>query len=580
MSNEEFEKIENKAETSSVASDASAVKVKESVWKNPKKRASILAAIVVVSIIVFFVLILWAYFFKINYPTTTFTYKNISELKKDYVLDDTNERIDSSCIDYESYLHSVTDVLSVFKHSYTLSEEGVLETNDAAANTAIIKSILEEATGSIVIYVDGNYKINPIELRSNTTIVIQENCSLIGPTYEESVDNNISFTLNDTTIGLLYAFDKNNIAIYGPGSIVCNGTSYTNEAEDSSVFAPLTEFNVKDRVLEARKRIRNAITSNRPHAVYFSECSNIKFNSFKIEDSANWTCKLIDCNKINIEDLVIDNNLHVANADGIDLVSCQDVNIFHCFIATADDGVCVKANGRLKTEDIKVNYCTIISMANCFKIGTETYQDVEKVEVLNCYFMLPKGVCGGYAGVSIESADGSNIYDVTVDNIYMSGISSPFLIWLGSRGLASGKSETVGSIKKIKITNITSNNCELPSAITGCQYGSDIYRVKDVLIANFVANYRNTAEKLSVGDPKDEDGMSGYPEITRVIHLYFLSHEKSKYDDLPVYGLFARHVDGIEVNNMKITPRSSSKLIRDNITQAANRIDCWNVAVK
>ena len=580
MSNEEFEKIENKTETISAVSENGAAKVKESVWKDPKKRASILAAIVVVSIIVCFVLVLWAYFFKINYPTTTLTYKNISELKKDYVLDDTNERISSSSINYDSYLHSVTDVLAVFKHSYILSEEGVLETNSAAANTAIIKSILDEATGSIIIYVDGNYKINPIELRSNTTIMIQENCSLIGPTYDDSLDNNISFTVNNTTIGLLYAFDKNNISIYGPGSIVCNGTTYTDEAEDSSVFAPLTEFNVKERVLEARKRIRSALTSNRPHAVYFSACSNIKFNSFKIEDSANWTCKFIDCNKIDIQDLVIDNNLHVANADGIDLVSCQDVNVFHCFIATADDGVCVKANGRLKSEDIKVNYCTIISMANCFKIGTETYQDIKNVSVLNCYFMLPSGVCGGYAGVAIESADGSSIYNVTVDNIYMSGISSPFLIWLGSRGATLGEAASVGSIQKIKITNITSNNCELPSAITGCEYDGANYRVKDVLIANFVANYRNTAEKLNVGDGKDEDGMTGYPEITRVLHFYFMSHEKSKYNDLPAYGLFARHVDGIEVNNMKINPRSSSKLIRDNITQAANRIDCWNVAVK
>ena len=175
MANEELEKKEDAPETVSFEQNNGAAKVKESVWKNPHKRASILAAIVVVSIIVCFTVVLWAYFFKINYPTTTFTYKNISELKQAYVLDDTNERIDSSCIPFDSYLHPVNNIINVFKHSYNLSDPdiGVSETNDAATNTAAIKNLIENASGSFVIHVDGNYKINPIELVSNMTIIIE-----------------------------------------------------------------------------------------------------------------------------------------------------------------------------------------------------------------------------------------------------------------------------------------------------------------------------------------------------------------------------------------------------------------------
>lgn len=49
--------------------------------------------------------------------------------------------------------------------------------------------------------------------------------------------------------------------------------------------------------------------------------------------------------------------------------------------------------------------------------------------------------------------------------------------------------------------------------------------------------------------------MNGYPEITRVSHIYLINHELSFYWDLPVYGLYVNHAEGVGVENFNVIPR-------------------------
>ena len=535
-------------------------------YKRRKKRASIISVCIVVSLIVLFTLAIVIWFFIINYPVVTVTHEFIDDLKVDYTLSEDGCYVKD--INYDDYLKDVNPSDLFYKKIYLSQEEGVSEENSAAQNNETIQNIINAQDGAII-YVDGNYKVQSIELKSKTTLIIQKDCSLIGPTYSDKTGSK----------AVVWAKDAKNINIYGPGTIEGNGESFTKNAKDSSILTPLNEFNVKTRVLEARKRIREAKDDKtRPHIILLENCSNVNIQSVRLHEAAFWTLCVRDSNDVLIQDIVIDNNVHVANADGIDLVSSQRVKVLHCFIATADDGVCVKSSGSENSEDITVNRCSIMSMANNFKIGTETPNDIKNISVTNSYFFMPDNVVGGYSGVAIESADGADVYNVYVDNIIMRGISAPVLVWLGDR-LKNGSDGKVGSITKVTISNITATDVELSSAITGCTHLDNTYYVKDVTIANFNVTYRNTGEALNVGEANYEPSMNDYPEITRVLHLYMFSHENSKYFDMPTYGLFARHVDKIKVYNLNVTPRSCSELPRDNITQVKDRYDVLNVRV-
>lgn len=461
-----------------------------------------------------------------------------------YTVDETASKIQN--IPFEKY---ITDE-KMPKSSIIpdISPSASAEKNAAAINSAI-SSVKEEG----VIYIPkGEYKTSTIYLKSNITLFVSSGAKLISLTCDENEKSEAP--LNTAVI---YAKDAENIKICGGGTICAEGKSYTNEAEETTPLYALSQFNLYTRVNESRKRIRFAKDTERYNTINLSSCKNAQIKNIVLEEAGNWTFVIESSQDVTVQNVVINNNMHVANSDGIDICASKNVSISNCFIATGDDAIVLKSN-KGEIDNVKIDSCVLSSFANCFKIGTETQYDVKNISLNNCEFFLPNGITGGYAGIAIESADGANIQNVSIKNVTMDGISSPILIWLGCR-LKYEKSE-VGSIKDILIENVTATNTELPSAITGCKYNNTVYNVQDVTLKNIDATYRNTGENLNVKEPPSETSMSGYPEITRVSHRYFISHKFSEYWDLPSYSIYMRYVKNIDYKTYKTTPRSCSTL--------------------
>ena len=255
----------------------------------------------------------------------------------------------------------------------------------------------------------------------------------------------------------------------------------------------------------------------------------------------------------------VDNNIYVANSDGVDICSSSNVRVRDCFIATGDDGVVIKTPSGA-AENILVENCEIMSLANNFKIGTETSGDVRGVEVRDCYFFTAE-CAGGYAGIAVESADGAHLSDIYVHDIIMDNVTSPLLIWLGCRlDKDNGADGEMGGINGVTVENIDANNIDIGCAVVGCEYKGERYLVQNAVVRNVKAVYRDCYEKVKIyrGDKVLEAGMSGYPEITRVSHRYFISHSLSAYYDLPVFGIYVRDVENFTLENFEVTPRQGN----------------------
>lgn len=416
----------------------------------------------------------------------------------------------------------------------------------------INKAISTLSNGGTVYIKEGEYKVSTIVLKSNITLFVSKGAKLVSLSCEENESSNAPLSS-----AVIFASNAQNVKICGGGTINGNGESYTNEPKAQTPFYALKEFNLYTRVIQSRKRLRTAKDTQRNNVICLENCKNVKIENIVLENSATWTCKLDGCDGVEIENTVIDNNLHTANADGFDICSSSNVKIDRCFVATADDAIVIKTPSG-EAKNISVSNCVATSFANCFKIGTETCFDVENVEVENCEFFMPSGITGGYSGIAVESADGANVKNVKIKNISMDGVSSPILIWLGNR-LKFDKKE-VGSIDGVEIENIWAKNTELPSAITGCKNGGKLFAVENVTFKNVTAEYRNTGENLNVKRIQSDSSMSGYPEITRISHRYFISHELSRYNDLPCYSLFVRYAKNVDFSDYKTTPRKCSTL--------------------
>ncbi len=445
----------------------------------------------------------------------------------------------------------------------SITDFGAGENKDYTVNTKAINEAItfvsSKGKGTVCVP-EGVFECSTVVLKSNVRLFIKGTLQCID--YETNkkasskLDGGGNYVVSSKVRnGFVFSENAENITICGGGRIAGNGVSYCMAAKSPERLLPLEKFHLKTYIMQFRNRIRfEKKNSGRVNLIEFQNCKGIDIHNIELYETASWTCNLYCCSDININDVVINNNYHVANSDGFDLSCCSNATIKHCYIATGDDGLCIKADGEQDVENILIEDCKVMSLANCFKIGTTVYKDVKNVTVRNCTFFMD-GTTGGYSGISIQSDCGGKVSDITCESIKMYGITSPFLLWLGNRN-----HHIPGELKNITIKNTECFDVSLPSCITGVIHKGDEYNVENVLIENVKVSYRDSDEEIYTRESGvGYEAMLDYPEITRVSSIYTVSHELSPYWELPVYGLFVRHAEGVMVKDFECKPRSCNK---------------------
>ncbi len=273
-------------------------------------------------------------------------------------------------------------------------------------------------------------------------------------------------------------------------------------------------------------------------------CQNVTVENFMLQNSAAWTLELNGCDGVQIRDFVIDNNRHVANTDGIDVAGSSNVEIAHCFIATGDDGIVLKNSKSLgiqsAMENIAVRDCKISSCTNAFKIGTETSFDIQNVLAEDCEFFLEDIYPGGVSGISLESADGAQVRNITVRNVQMRGEACPLFISLNNRN-RDKDFDAAGALENITVENIQAEDAEIPVIITGTK----ALTVRNITLRNFDIRY---------ADGKD------YYDYRPFVPVYDDTYpECNRMRNLNAYGLFARYAEDVKLESFAVVPRDDTK---------------------
>lgn len=428
---------------------------------------------------------------------------------------------------------------------------------DKADNAPFINTAIEEAakTGGTVLITGGEYVTTTVVLKSNVTLFIDGSSSIIsnktGKGYEKYK-------------AIVYAKDCENITITGGGKICGNGHLFGRKpVAAKNNTKPADYIDVIEMRRDYRSQLRFAHESKYGGPVILTGCTNMNVHNIIIENSAYWTFKLSNCSKVNISDFVINNNRNVANADGIDLAGSSDVNITHCFISTADDGIVIKnaiwLGNTGSMNNITITDCEIISRTNAVKVGTETTYDISNIHINNCKLFMTDLYPGSVSGISLEACDGTKLRNVDIKNITMNRCTCPVFIRLGNRnrastvnsqsanaiefgakaqkGGAAGKKlfDGISEISDIHISDIKADEVELPIIIAGYKQKTKVKRVKNVTLENIVLNYADIPEtvdrRLYIPEYAKE-----YPECWR-------------FRNLPAYALWIRHAENITIKN-------------------------------
>ncbi len=437
--------------------------------------------------------------------------------------------------------------------------------NAQAINSAI--NFCHKNGGGIVLVDNGEYTSGTIYMKSNVVLYIEKGSSIVAS------HNTDDYTEN----ALIFAENCENFGVIGPGKICGEGNFFSLKPHLPPRIEPFKRtLDVWDLRQEYRKRIRFPHNSKYGFLMLIKNCKRVKLYNLILENAAMWTLNINSSDDVNISNVIINNNRHVANCDGIDICGSSNIVVKNCFVSTADDGIVLKNNMSFTTSgddglkimnnldanceqgmnNIHIHDCEVISCTNAFKIGTETSLDISDVTVENCKFFLTDIHPAGVSGISIESCDGAKVKNVNISNIEMDSMACPLFIRLCNRnGDKKDELNGKGRIKNITVKNIKAKNIEIPIMIMGIPN----QKIEDVVLENFDINYSDGIDyfdfRFKIPEQEKE-----YPECNR-------------FRNINAYGLFMRHADNILVRNVKVNPRK--------ITLRSYRkiIDCKNVRI-
>ena len=218
----------------------------------------------------------------------------------------------------------------------------------------------EQAGGGTILVAGGSYWMGAVHVPSNTTLFIAADSEIVASRNMAHMGEAVDLG-GQPAYAFVHIANAENVVVTGGGRISGNGEWYVYEPREKPSLTPfpITALPRTDQAAIIndvpgtlryfyRRRIRYAEDHyyeglpplSRPNfMVWARESRGVRFENIVLHASMCWTLNLDRCEDVTVRNLVIDDNRHVANTDGIDVTGSSRVSIEHCFISCADDGI-------------------------------------------------------------------------------------------------------------------------------------------------------------------------------------------------------------------------------------------------
>lgn len=434
---------------------------------------------------------------------------------------------------------------------YNIEDYGALgdgSTNNAKAIQSAINDAIKNGGGQVVVP-PGRFVSGTIHMKSNVELVLKKGGVLLGSL------NHLDYESRRWT-GFIMAYQANNISISGEGTIDGRG-DILGCIMDSLFYAgelDSADYNFKEKRPLAYKR---------PMIVLFTECTDIHVSGVILKNSASWVQNYVLCKRLIVDGITVESDSYWNN-DGIDITDCQNVVIKNCAINSSDDGICLKSfwytQGYSLCDSIYIRNCRVRSSASALKLGTSSKGGFKNVVMEDIF------VYDTYrSAIAIENYQNGIMENILFQNITARNTGNAIFIRRGDR-------ESDDSLKRSRTTfkNITIRNVKVevpfgppdsdykirgpmlsyfhntfPSSITGLPGRL----VENVVIENVEIIYPGRGLKAYANMPVSD--------LRRVPEQVGVYPEFSMFGELPAWGFYIRHVDGLVMKNVKLKIKDS-----------------------
>lgn len=408
------------------------------------------------------------------------------------------------------------------------------KTLDHGAINRAIDSCVANGGGRVVLPA-GTYLCGSIRMKSDVELHISAGATILaapgsmkaydesepweGPAYQ---DGGHTYFHNS----LIWAVGQKNVSITGRGMIDGKG---------------LTK---KDT--EKGGNLQGGSIGTGDKAIALKECRNVLIRDITIFRGGHFAIIMTGCDLGTVDNVTID-----TNRDGFDIDCCKYLTVSNCKINTpSDDALVLKSSYALKRpvlcEHIAVTNCVITGykmgtlldgtyvpekvnwVCGRFKLGTESNGGYRNIALSNCTFMYS-------SGLAFEEVDQGLMENVVVSNITMSHVHHyPIYITTGCRNRGPKERTTVSTGADIQISNVIADDVDSLAGIIIT--GMPGHPLRNIALSNIRIKYRGGGTADLAKREYREQG-TNYPEPRFA-------------GPTPAYGLYARHVDGLDLNHI------------------------------
>jgi polygalacturonase len=384
-------------------------------------------------------------------------------------------------------------------------------------NTEAIQKAIDDCSakgGGMVDFPAGHFLSGTIQIKDGVTLRLAADAVLLGSTKLADYQLIDGFT-EGLGVQVGYAFviavDAKRIGIEGPGEIDGQGKA----------------------LAAAQAQAGDKHWGKRPFLIRLVRCEGVVLKNLKIAGSGAWTTHLSRCKDILIAGVAIE-SFGLPHNDGIDIDSCQKMQIRDCNIHSGDDAICFKTLSPDPCQDIVVSHCKLQTNEGAIKFGTESAGAFANISVSDCEVIRARE-----GGIKLFSVDGSHMQNISVSDIKMANVNLPIIVRLGARLHTfhpGDQKQEIGSIEDVQIKNIEAKSCT--------RIGILISGIPGHPVENL--SMQNIKIELPGGGRKEEaqtvlpENEGAYPEV------------KMFGNTMPAYGAYIRHVKGLKIDGLVI----------------------------
>ncbi|MEL7587988.1 MAG: glycosyl hydrolase family 28 protein [Prolixibacteraceae bacterium] len=410
-------------------------------------------------------------------------------------------------------------------------------------NTRSIQAAIDYISangGGRLVFDPGNWVTGSIYLKSDVTLHLNYGATLMGSVnpFDYVKDKKIGW------MSMIFAVNQQNIGITGKGTI--NGRGFITANNMVSY--------IHRGIYEDPLKLDRPNETNRPQNVYFRECENVTITGITLRDPASWNQTYDQCKNLYVDGIYVDSKAYWNN-DGIDVVDCDGVVIKNSYFDAADDVICFKSHDATKIcRNVVVENCVGRSSANGLKFGTVSRGGFKNFKVKNLTIFDTFR-----SAITFAAVDGGEIENIVIDSVRSINTGNVIFLRIGDRW-SKGKKPYM---KNIVISNVYAEVPfgkpdagysyegpveDLPRNISPASIiGLPDYKIQDVTLKNIEIIYPGAGNPYYARRGLTPAELDSIPEM-RTAYPEF-----SQFKELPAWGFYIRHAEGISFENVKLT---------------------------